>query len=244
MSLLEIRDLSFGYAHRPVGTGLHLQLASGEVLAVLGPNGSGKTTLFRTVLGWLRPIAGEVLVDGRPVGAWRRSDLARRVAYVPQAPGGQFAFTALEVVLMSRAAHLSPFGIPSRRDREIALQALDDLGIAALAPRVFSELSGGERQLVLIARALAQAPALVVMDEPTASLDFGNQIKVVDEIARLRSRGLGILLSTHHPDHARQVADRIARLKAGRLVGEGPASALTVADLAHLYDIDPARLEG
>jgi iron complex transport system ATP-binding protein len=144
---------------------------------------------------------------------------------------------------MGRAAHLSPFGVPSRRDRETALEALAALGIVELAPRVFRELSGGERQLVLVARALAQEPRLLVMDEPTASLDFGNQIKVLDEVTELGRRGIAVLMSTHHPDHARRVASRVALLKRGRIVGEGaPDALLSVERLALLYDVDPSRI--
>jgi len=242
VSLLRARDLAFGYPHRPVGRDVTMEVGAGEVVAVLGPNGGGKTTLFRTLLGWLRPTAGEVTLDGRPLSGWPRQQLARHVAYVPQAPGGQFAFTVMEVVLMGRTAHLPAYGVPSPGDRGIALDCLDALGVAALAPRVFTELSGGERQLVLIARALAQQPRLIVMDEPTASLDFGNQIRVIDHIATLRHMGVAVLLSTHHPDHARHVADRIIRLKRGAIVGEGPATALTIEDLASLYDLEPARV--
>jgi iron complex transport system ATP-binding protein len=219
-----------------------MRVDAGEVVALLGPNGGGKTTLFRTLLGWLRPTAGEVRLDSRPLGERAREELARKVGYVPQVTGGQFAFSVLEVVLMGRTAHLPMSGMPSKGDRGIALDCLDQLGIASLGARAFTELSGGERQLVLIARALAQQPRLIVMDEPTASLDFGNQIKVIDHIADLRRMGVAVLLSTHHPDHARRVADRIVRLKGGQIVGEGPAGALGIGDLAELYDLEPDRV--
>ncbi len=243
MSLLDLRALDFGYPHHPVGHDVTLSLAAGEIVALLGPNGAGKTTLFRTLLGWLPPLAGAVELDGRPLAHWSRRQLARTLAYVPQAHAGVFAFTALDVVLMGRTAHLPPLGVPSRGDHARALEALASLGVAALAPRVYSELSGGERQLVLVARALAQEPRILVMDEPTASLDFGNQLRVLDEIAALGRRGIGVLMSTHHPDHARHVAQRVALLKGGRLVGAGvPDEWLTVERLAHLYDVDPARI--
>jgi iron complex transport system ATP-binding protein len=162
---------------------------------------------------------------------------------VPQAHAGFFPFTTLDVVLMGRTAHLPAFGVPSRHDREVALEALDQLGVAGLAPRVFTELSGGERQLVLVARALAQAARVLLMDEPAASLDFGNQIRLLDEVAALRRQGIAILMSTHQPDHARRVANRVVLLKQGRTVGEGPPSAVLTPDvLAGLYDIDVARL--
>ncbi len=243
MSVLEVIDLEFGYPHHPVGHGLQLRLEAGQVVALLGPNGSGKTTLFRTILGTLRPLGGEVRADGVSIARWPRARLAQWLAYVPQAHAGFFPFTTLDVVLMGRTAHLRSFAVPSRRDRELALAALDQFGIAGLAPRVFTELSGGERQLVLVARALAQAPRVLVMDEPAASLDFGNQIRLLDAVAALGRQGIGILMSTHHPDHARRVADRVVLIKRGRHVGEGPpASLLTPGVLADLYDIDVARL--
>ncbi len=243
MSLLELRGLAFGYPRHPVGRDVSIGLRPGEVVALLGPNGSGKTTLFRTILGWLRPTAGAIELLGRPLEAWSRPERARLMAYVPQAHGALFAFTVLDVVLMGRTSHLPVFGVPSRRDREVALEALESLGAAALAPRVYVELSGGERQLVLIARALAQEPRLLVMDEPTSNLDFGNQIRLLDRVATLGGRGIAVLMSTHHPDHVRRVAGRVVLLKAGRVVGDGaPAEMLSAPRLAALYDVDPARL--
>jgi iron complex transport system ATP-binding protein len=243
VSLLEVRDLAFGYPRHPVGRDVAFCVEPGEVLALLGPNGSGKTTLFRTILGWLPSLAGTVVLAGEPLARWSRARLARQLGYVPQAHAGLFAFSVLDVVLMGRTAHLPALGVPSRRDREVALASLDTLGIAALAPRVYTELSGGERQLVLVARALAQEAGLLVMDEPTASLDFGNQIRVLDEIVALAGRGIAVLMSTHHPDQARRVAGRVALLKRGRIVGEGtPDTLLSVAELARLYDVDPSRI--
>ena len=243
MSTLDVVNLGFGYPHHPVGHGMHLRLEAGEIVALLGPNGSGKTSLLRTILGALRPLDGDVLVDGASIRTWPRARLARWLAYVPQAHAGLFPFTTLDVVLMGRTAHLRAFAVPSRRDRELALAVLDQLGVAGLAPRIFTELSGGERQLVLVARALAQQPRVLLMDEPAASLDFGNQIRLLDEVAALRRQGIGILMSTHHPDHARRVADRVVLIKRGRKVGEGaPAPVLVPGVLADLYDIDVARL--
>ena len=243
MSLLEARELAFGYAGHRVGDGVSLRVEPGEVVALLGPNGGGKTTLLRTLLGALAPLAGEVRLEGEPIERWPRRRLARRLAYVPQAHAGVFAWSALDVVLMGRTAHLSLLAVPSRTDTRAALDALESLGVAALAGRVYAELSGGERQLVLVARALAQEARILLMDEPTSSLDFGNQIRVLDHVASLATRGIAVLMSTHHPDQARRVAARVVLLKGGRLVGQGrPDETLTLDRLAGLYDVDPARI--
>lgn len=236
--VLETRDLAVGHGKRRVGQDLGFAMARGEVLCLLGPNGSGKTTLFKTLLGLLPPLAGEVRVLGEPVAAWSRGAFARHVGYVPQAHAGIFPFTVEDVVLMGRAARIGRFAQPSSHDRALALHCLQTLGVAHLHQRIYTAISGGERQLVLIARALAQEPVLLVMDEPTASLDFGNQIRVLEHIGQLRQQGMAVLLSTHQPEHALRIADRIALLGGGRLAALGaPASTATPERLAALYGV-------
>jgi iron complex transport system ATP-binding protein len=243
MAVLELCGLRTGHGRRMVSEAVDLCISAGEVLCLLGPNGCGKTTLFRTVLGLLPPLAGRVLVQGQSVQHWPRAEFARRVGYVPQAQAGVFAFDALDMVLMGRAARLSLLARPSGADRAMALACMERLQIAHLAERRYTELSGGERQLVLIARALAQEPALLVMDEPTASLDFGNQIRVLEQIEALSAQGMAVLLSTHQPEHALRVASRIALLGHGRLqaVGE-PHSVATPSALAALYGVSEAAI--
>ena len=243
MTVLDLQGLSTGHGRRMVSEAVDLSIAAGEVLCLLGPNGCGKTTLFRTVLGLLAPLAGRVLVQGQPVQSWSRAEFARRVGYVPQAQAGVFAFEALDMVLMGRAARLPLLARPCGADRAMALACMERLQIAHLAARRYTELSGGERQLVLSARALAQEPALLVMDEPTASLDFGNQIRVLEQIEVLSAQGMAMLLSTHQPEHGLRVANRIALLGHGRLLGVGePRAVAAPAALAELYGVSEAAI--
>ena len=157
---LDVSDLAFGYPGHDVGREVTLALEGGEVLCLLGPNGGGKTTLFKTILRLLAPRHGRVAVDGEPIADWSRGRLARIFGYVPQAQLGVFPFTVAEIALMGRTAHIGPFATPSRGDRAVAEEMLATLGIHHLASRSYTEISGGERQLTLIARALAQEPAI------------------------------------------------------------------------------------
>ena len=235
---IEARALDFGYRGHAVGRGLDLALEKGEVLCVLGPNGSGKTTLFRTLLGLLPRLGGEAFVDGEDVARMPRVKVARAVAYVPQASSSYFDFTLVEMVLMGRTAHLGTFEAPQARDRAISHAALARMGIGALADRPLGAVSGGERQLALIARALATEARALVMDEPTANLDFGNQARVLAQISALRDAGVSILLCTHDPGHAFQVADRVLLMRDGSAVTLAPtAEALTAEHLSRLYDV-------
>lgn len=242
--MLNAADLSFGFPGRTVGSGVSFALADGEVLCVLGPNGGGKTTLFRTLLGLLSPHGGSVRLDDTALTALSRREIARRIGYVPQAHAGAFAFTVSEMVLMGRTAHMNLFAAPSARDRETAARAIETLGIGHLAGRAFTEISGGERQLVLIARALAQEPRLLVMDEPTSSLDFGNQVRVLGHVRRLAAQGISVLLSSHQPDHALQCADRALLLCEGKALALGaPHDVIRPDTLRRLYGIDVRIVE-
>jgi iron complex transport system ATP-binding protein len=200
---LAIDDLSYGYPRRIVGRHISLAVRPSEVLCVLGRNGEGKSTLFKTILGLLPAHAGAVMVNGESIARWNARRRALTFGYVPQNGGGFFPFTVSELVLMGRTAHRGPFTAPSAADREAAGKALATVGIEHLAQREWLRVSGGERQLALIARALAQEPRVLVLDEPTASLDFGNQLRVLDAVRSLaEERGLTVLLSTHHPEQA------------------------------------------
>ena len=234
--ILSGHALTIGYSDYVVGRGLDVALTTGEVLALLGPNGGGKTTLLKTLLGLLAPRAGEIRLGERLLSDYSNRERARLVAYVPQFHAITFAFTVETVVLMGRTAHSSLLSRPSTADRDIAVRMLDRFGIAHLKDRPYTMISGGERQLVLLARALAQEPQFVVLDEPTASLDFGNQGKVMQEIRALGASGHGVLFTTHDPNHAMRAADRAYLLRGGERIGDGATGEiLNRAQLEALY---------
>ena len=234
--MLEGHGLTIGYPDQVVGVGLDIKVAKGEVLALLGPNGGGKTTLLKTLLGLLVPKAGEVRLDGRALSGRSIRERARLIAYVPQTHVATFAFPVEAVVLMGRTAYGNLFRRPTAKDRAVVAAVLEHFGIAGLAERPYTMISGGERQLVLLARALAQEPQFIVLDEPTANLDFGNQGKVMREIRALAASAHGVLFTTHDPNHALRAADRAYLLRGGERLAEGPVEqVLTQERLEALY---------
>ncbi|GAA0526719.1 iron complex transport system ATP-binding protein [Rhizomicrobium palustre] len=244
---LELRNLVCGYGAKSITEPISLSVSSGEALYLLGPNGSGKTTLFKTILGLLQKKSGGIFIDGEDVSHWPQRRLARALAYVPQAHTPPFPFSVREVVLTARTAHLGFFGTPSRADEKIADHAIETLGLSYLAHARYTEISGGERQLVLIARAVAQESQFLVLDEPTSNLDFGNQVKVLKKVRELTQRGLGLLITTHLPDQAFLCASRVALLRQGKLMALGkPQEVLTEALLCETYStsLKLAALDG
>lgn len=243
-AILSLRDVCIGYGAKQVGEGIHLDLHVGQIVCLLGPNGSGKSTLFKSLLGLIPLLGGQVVLQDKNLSVWSRSELAQVLGYVPQASEGMFAFKVIDMVLMGRSAYIGRFGMPSAYDRQLAHQTLAQLGIATLADRAYTQLSGGEKQLVLLARALVQQPKVLILDEPTASLDFGNQIRVLKQIKALKQQGLAVFLCTHQPEHARQVADHVILLKKGKVVARGPTEqSLHVAALADLYELSVTEVE-
>ncbi len=241
MTMLRARHLSVGYGSRVVVSDISLDVKAGEVLCLLGPNGAGKTTLFRTLLGLIAPLAGEIDLEGKPLLQYSARDRAARMAYVPQAHAGVFAYTVLDVVLMGRTARLGLFASPTAADELAAREALASIGIEWLAEEDYTRISGGERQLTLIARALAQGTRLLVLDEPTANLDFGNSARVLAHIGALAKRGYAIVLSTHEPDHALSIGTKVVIVHDGRIEATGtPEEIVTSERLSSLYDIKVA----
>ncbi len=236
--MLDVRALAFGFPGRTIGREVSFSLGAGEVMCVLGPNGGGKTTLFRTLLGLLEPHGGGIFLHEKPLKSMSRAEIARQVGYVPQGQAGTFAFRVDDFVLMGRTAHLGVFSAPGKADRAVAAHALETLGIGHLAAKPVTEISGGERQLALVARALAQEPGLLVMDEPTASLDFGNQVRVLERIIALATSGIAILFSSHDPDHAFIAGGRALLLGEGRVLEMGvPAEVIHADSLQRLYGV-------
>ncbi len=233
---LQADALEVGYPGRSVGAGLSLSVSTGEVLALLGPNACGKTTWLKTLLGLLPPRQGEVHLLGRPLTSYGSRERARLMAYVPQSQVSTFGFSALELVVMGRTAHLGLLERPTNRDRAVSRDAMRRMGIEDLAQRSIHQISGGQRQLVLIARALAQEPRVVLLDEPTASLDFGNQGRVMHAMRALANEGLAVLFTTHDPNHALRHADRAVLMQDGGVMASGAVSeVIHIEGLRQLY---------
>ena len=241
--ILAARELTVGYGARAVLTGVTLEVASGAVVGLVGANGCGKSTLIRTLIGLLDPLAGRVELEGRDAAGIHATVRARRVGYVPQAARPAFPYRVDDFVLMGRAPHVATVGRPGLFDRATAAAALSELGIEALAARPVTELSGGQLQLVLLARALAQEPAALVLDEPASSLDFGHQARLLELLRRQAARGMAVLMSTHHPDHVLTACDEVVLLAQGRVQVQGPPeAALTGETLSALYGLPMAVL--
>jgi iron complex transport system ATP-binding protein len=237
--IFEFRNATLGYGTQPVLTNLNLTVSSDSVTCLLGSNGVGKTTLFRSALGFLPPMNGEILLNGKQTTRYTPREFARQVAYVPQAHHTPFPYKVKDVVLFGRTVHLGYFGTPSRQDRKVAERTLDLLELRHLSDRPFPELSGGERQMVLIARALAQEASFLILDEPTSNLDYGNQCRVLQKIRSLQDQSIGILMATHSPDHAFMIGTQVIVLQGSSLVQCGhPQEILTTETLQQTYGVD------
>ncbi|MGI6032764.1 MAG: ABC transporter ATP-binding protein [Coriobacteriales bacterium] len=200
---LEVKDASVGYVKgRPVQQNVNFSVESGEVCCVLGPNGCGKSTMFKSVLGLIPLQSGKVTVDGEDISTWTPSHMAEVMAYVSQSHQPPFPYQVKDVVLLGRINKVGYLGQPTDEDYQIADQAMVDMGVYDLRDEVYTDISGGELQLVMIARALAQEPDMLVLDEPTAALDYGNVVRVIDKVRSLAERGYAVVMTTHSPDHA------------------------------------------
>lgn len=244
--MLSARNVSFAYPTRRGGDrsraavrNVSIDVGQGTFIGVLGPNGSGKSTLIKLLGRLLTPDAGTVTLDGRPIGAWPRQAVARRIAMVPQETHPAFDYTVLDLVLMGRYPHLGALAIEGPPDLAIARDALCATGMLAFESRLFSTLSGGEKQRVVIAGALAQQADVLLLDEPTASLDPGHQLEIAALLVELnRTRALGLVLSTHDLNLAASICHDLVMLSEGTVIGAGPTGdVLTGANIERLYGI-------
>lgn len=244
MIIASAEQLAIGYKDKILINNLFFHIEQGQIICLLGANGCGKTTLMRTLLGLLPCIEGHIKIADKELSKWSPTDLAKVVAYVPQATHIPFSFSVIDMVVMGRGAHLSFFSMPSKQDKLMAIETLTMLSLSHLAHRTFDTLSGGEKQMVLIARALVQQPKLLIMDEPAASLDFGNQIKLLDQVKALKALGISVFMSTHHPQHAASLADEVILLTPHtQVLQDRPEILLTPDNLAHLYGVTPKDIQ-
>ena len=230
MNLTVHNGTYFYNAHTPIFRDVNFSVDSGEILAILGPNGAGKTTMLRCITGMLRWRSGESLLDGDPIRTMSPGTLWSRMAYVPQAKSASAAYTAFETVLLGRSSRLGAFSTPGPEDLRKAREAMDRLGIAHLAQKKCTAISGGELQMVLIARALASEPQILILDEPESNLDFRNQLVVLDAITELAQQGMACIFNTHYPAHALQRADKSLILSRGGHYEFGPTSAVVTQE--------------
>lgn len=234
--MLSVRDLKTGYGKTEIVHGVSFDLHEGEFGCIMGANGCGKTTTIKTILDILPALGGDVLVDGKSVFGMTNAERAQCFAYIPQSHTPPFPFTVADVVLLGRTPYIGAFAHIRESDRVIAYRALLQLGIENMAESIYTELSGGQQQLVLIARALAQQPKVLVMDEPTASLDFGNQQLVLSRMRRLTGDGTSVLMVSHDPGHAFFCADTVYMMKDGLLMAQGtPRETVTEENLKRMY---------
>lgn len=237
--LYDVRHVSLAYGFGPtIVDDANFSLNESETLTILGPNGAGKSTLLNCLMGLHPAKSGEVLLQGKPIASLSPKDIAQQVAYVRQQISIAFSFSVLDYVTMGCAPHLGAFAHPGKKEQAIALKALDTMGITALAERPFSDLSGGQRQQVVIARAIAQHPRVILLDEPTAHLDFGNQIRTLELATDLADEGYAVVMTTHDPNHAILMGGQTAILDRDGHLSVGPASTmLTEEVLAGLYHV-------
>jgi len=238
--LLSFENIRYIYptAKAAVMENFDLQIAPGTITAILGPNGAGKTTLLHLALGWLRPADGVIKLNGKPLNSFSRRELGQWMGLVPQNENTPFEFSLLEFVLLGRTPYMAPLAMPGATDIEISRQKLSEVGMSALSERSVPSLSGGERQLVLVARALAQQPKILLLDEPTSHLDLSNKSKLVQVLRKLQSQGVTIVFTTHEPDVASALATHMVLMREGKVLKSGVAAeVMTDAALSELYDM-------
>ena len=234
-----VNNLKFSYGIRPILDDISFEITKNELVALLGPNGVGKSTLFKCILGLLKKYEGTIKLNEYDAKTISEKELAKLIAYIPQSHSPVFNFSVFDMVLMGTTSQVSNISSPGAKQREIVMDSLERMGITHLYNRSYNFISGGERQLVLISRAIAQQAKILIMDEPTANLDYGNQLRVLDQIKSLAKEGYTIILSTHNPDQSYLFADRILAVYGGKLIADGsPKDIITTELIRTLYNVD------
>lgn len=245
--LIDVKNISFSYDEKgrdKVFEDISFSIDEGEVLCILGPNGTGKTTLLKCLNKLHNIDSGEVLIKGKNINSLSFSDISKVIGYIPQGHVPTFPFSVLDVVLMGRAPYLNIMESPKEKDLKIAERSLKNLGISDMGDKEYTNLSSGERQLVFLARVLAQEPDVLLLDEPTSHLDFGNQIRLLEIVEQLSNQGLSIIMSSHYPDHAFLSSNKVAILKQGSFIDFGtPDAVVTEKNLNRAYNIDVKLIE-
>jgi iron complex transport system ATP-binding protein len=237
--ILEVGNLSFHYHNsRTIFHDVSFSVDKGEVISILGTNGSGKSTLLNCIANLFKPESGEILLNGQPMSKMHLRDVARLIGYVPQIHLPAYAYTVREFTVMGRTPYIGAFGTPGAKDYRIADEVLERMGIVHLRDKPYTEISGGERQQVMIARVIAQQPQLILLDEPTAHLDYGNQYRVVQMIRQLAAEGYALIMTTHNPEHAIILNGKVAILNREGVLGVGQAAeTLSAETLTNLYGL-------
>jgi iron complex transport system ATP-binding protein len=243
--ILDIKNAEFSYnGKKSIFRNVNISVNRGDVLCILGPNGTGKSTLIKCMNSLLKIKSGKILLKDKNIYSINKTELAKIMAYIPQSNGSTFAYSVLDIVLMGRAPHLSLTSVPGKNDYRIAEEALGSLGILFLKDKAYTEISGGERQLVLMARAIAQQPEILLLDEPTSHLDFGNQIRILKVINELSKRGLSVIMTSHFPDHAFLSSNKVAIMNQGTIIEMGkPEAVVTEENMKQAYGIDVKILD-
>ena len=245
MSLLQVIEAGFGYEKQEIFRKLNFQVKKGEVFCLLGPNGCGKTTLLDCILGVRQLNAGKILLNGQDLNTFRSGQIARYIAYVPQSHERTFPYTVMDIVKMGRAAYTGRFSAPSKLDKAIAREALEMVGLFHLRHRPYTQLSGGEAQLVMVARALAQKTPMIIMDEPTAHLDFKHELEVLETIVELVGDSqISVIMATHFPNHAfyfenKKLPTRVALMHDHNFLELGrPSEVIAEESMKTLYGVN------
>ncbi len=239
LSILEIKDATFAYENTGnIFQDINLNVNKGDVVCILGPNGCGKTTLIKCLNRIYELDEGTVYINGKDIKHTEQREIARNIGYIPQGHVPTFAFTVFDVVLMGRTPHLNFFESLGEKDYKIAEKALEKFGLSHMRDKPYTTLSGGEQQLVFFARVIAQEPHILILDEPTSHLDFGNQLKTLDIISKLASEGLSVVMTSHFPDHAFISSNKVAIMKDRNFMAIGPPDqVITQENMEKTYGI-------